>query len=183
MGGFNWHLFFALAFAMCAPNAWCQSEEGDTEIEEFRRHRATVMMANTHVPAGDNVGSQGKFYVVPTWGLNYDYWIKPNFALGLHNDLLLQDFEIDVENAEIERTYPVVTTAVILYKPWRNLTLIGGGGREFEKHEDFNVLTMGAEYSIELPRHWELSFNLVYDSKLYAYDSWLFGIGFSKFFE
>lgn len=140
-------------------------------------------MANAHVRAGDNVNGQGSFYIVPTWGLNYDYWVAPNLAFGLHNDIAIQAFEIDYDDATLQRSHPVTSCAVVLYKPWDRITFIAGGGREFEKHESFNVITAGVEYGIELPQRWELNFNLVYDNKLEAYDSWLFGIGFSKLFR
>lgn len=156
-----------------------QSESAGAE-DEPNRHRFTLMMANAHVAAGDNVGTQGSFYIVPTWGLNYDFWFSKTFAIGLHNDIAIQDFEVDIDNATIERSFPVTTTAVCLYKPWNKITLLAGGGREFEKHESFYVLTTGVEYGIRLPLNWELSFNLIYDNKLNAYDSWLLGIGFSK---
>jgi hypothetical protein len=42
---------------------------------------------------------------------------------------------------------------------------------------------MGMEYGFELQRGWELSLNLLYDNKIDAYDSWMFGVGFSKMFS
>lgn len=55
--------------------------------------------------------------------------------------------------------------------------MLAGLGREFEKTESINI---GVEYGVELPNNWELNFNLIYENKFNVYNSWMFGIGFSK---
>jgi hypothetical protein len=152
------------------------------ENEEPFRHRLTVMMANSHIPSAGKVDGQSTVFIVPTWGVNYDYWFTSKWAIGLHNDFILQQYKIEVKQDKetIERTNPVAICAVALFRPSSNLTLLLGAGRELEKHESFSMVTIGSDYGIELPRSWELSFNLIYDNKFNAYDSWMFGIGFSK---
>lgn len=140
-------------------------------------------MANSHIPSADNLDGQSAVFIVPTWGLNYDFWLSEKWAIGLHTDLVLQQFKIkEKESAQvIERSNPLAVTGVALFKPWEKWTALLGLGREFEKNESFNMLSVGVEYGIELPDSWELNVNLIFDSKIEAYDTWMFGIGFSKF--
>ena len=155
----------------------------ETDTSERHHHRLSMMMASVHVPAANNVKNQSEFYIVPTWGINYDYWFTSRCAIGLHNDIELQEFEINVDEDVIERSYPVASCLVGLFKPSARWTLILGAGREFEQHKSFHVITAGTEYGIEIRNNWEVNFNFVYDHKIDAYDSWLFGIGFSKMFK
>jgi len=156
------------------------AQEG--EESERPKHRITVMMANSHIPSADNIDGQNAVFIAPTWALNYDYWISEKFAVGVHSDLIIQKFEIKnrEDDLELERSFPLAVCAVGIYRPFENWSLIFGGGQEFEKNENFAMICLGVEYGIELPKEWELSFNLIYDNKIDAYDTWMFGIGFSK---
>jgi hypothetical protein len=60
---------------------------------------------------------------------------------------------------------------------------LAGPGIEFEKNENFGVIKTGVEYSIEIPKNWEIGFGIEYDWKLRGYSSWLAGIGISKIFS
>jgi hypothetical protein len=155
--------------------------EGEEELSY--RHRLSIMMAFSHVPSADNLDGQSSVFIVPTWAINYDYWFTSKFGLGLHNDLVMQQYKIETheDNAIIERSFPIAVTAVALYKASKKWTFLFGVGREFEKHENFNLISAGVEYGIELPHAWEVNINAIYENKLNAYDSWLIGIGFSKF--
>lgn len=160
--------------------------QGEVDEPDFRtHHRITLMMANAHVPAiaEDNEGK--KNFILPAWGLDYDYWFAPKWAVGLHNNMILQQFKVvegEETEEEIEVVNPLTVSLVGLFMPVRNLTLIAGFGREFEKTENLSLLDFGLEYGFELPDEWELSLNLKYEDKLNAYDSWLFGFGISKIF-
>lgn len=148
-------------------------------------HRITLMMANAHVPAIAEFNGNKKNFILPAWGLDYDYWFSHKWAIGLHNNVILQQFTIIEEEdprVDLEVSYPLTMSIVGLYMPIRNLTFIAGFGREFEKTENLSVLDFGLEYGFELPDEWELSLNLKYEDKLNAYDSWLFGFGISKIF-
>ena len=162
-----------------------QEKEQDKEKEEKYRHRITMMMANSHIPNMDGVAGQNKFSLVPTWGFDYDFWFNGKWAIGLHNDLVLQQYKIikEEDHTEVERSYPIGTCIVGIYEPIQHLSFVTGIGKEFEKHETFSMWKIGAEYGFELSKAWELSLNLQYDIKFNAYDSWLFGLGISKRFH
>jgi hypothetical protein len=175
-------LIFVMLSAIVA-NA--QENESDKEKEERYRHRITVMMANSHIPNMKGIEGQSKFSIVPTWGLDYDFWFNGKWAIGLHNDLVLQQYKIikEEDQTEVERSYPLGTCIVGIYHPFKHIAFVTGIGKEFEKHENFGMWKIGAEYGFELPKAWELSLNLQYDNKFNAYDSWLFGLGVSKRFH
>ncbi len=177
--------YLILILCLATSPLLAQNTDETKSEEAFYPHRLTMMMANSHIPAADQANGGKTFFVVPTWGFNYDYWFTRKWAIGLHNDLVLQQYKIEEQgdNKVIERSFPVSMCAMGLFKPANNWTLLAGFGRELEKHESFNMINIGVEYGIELPNEWELSFNFNYENKLEIYDSWIFGIGFSKFLE
>ena len=172
-------LFFFLFVAISA-----HSQETENKEEREKHHRITLMMANSHIPSATEVDGDKAVRIVPTWGLSYDYWFNEKWAIGLHNELYLQQFKIEKSGSEqtVERSYPVGVSLVGLFKPAKRLAFLAGAGREFEKHENFNLICLETEYGFELPDNWELNLNLIYESKIDAYDTWTFGVGFSKFF-
>jgi hypothetical protein len=176
-----WFIFF-----YATPNCFAQSDSLPLSIEDtFYRHRFTLLMANSHMPSAVSVQGSREYLIVPTWGLDYDYWITKKFGTGLHTDVVLQQYQIEEhsDKAIVERSFPVAVNFVGLYKPLKPLTVMFGGGIELEKNKNFLMACLGLEYGIELPKQWELSFNLFYESKIEAYDSWFFGIGFSKYLK
>jgi hypothetical protein len=160
-------------------SALAQGEESNEN-----KHRVTIVMANSHIPAANKVASQHPVFIVPTWGVNYDYWFTPKWAIGLQNDIVLQHYKIEKKKDQevIERVDPVTICGVALFRPIPKLTFLAGLGSEIERNENFTVLLVGTEYGIELPSHWEVNFNLTYESKIATYNSWMFGVGFSKHF-
>jgi hypothetical protein len=94
----------------------------------------------------------------------------------------LQQYKVEKKegNTELVRNNPFSVSLVGLFKPAKHWVFIAGFGREFEKEESLSLLDIGVEYGIELPKEWELGFTLEYENKFKAYDSWIFGIGFSK---
>jgi hypothetical protein len=155
-----------------------------TEHEELsHRHRVTLVMANSFLK--NQVDESTKdILVVPTFGLNYDFFFHQKWGVGLHTDIVLQQFKVEKHDGheELIRENPVAICAVGLFKPLPSLTLIAGYGIEIEKHENIQLLRLGVEYGFHLPGNWELGFALEFDKKINTYNSWVFGAGFSKLF-
>jgi hypothetical protein len=120
--------------------------------------------------------------LVPVFGFNYDYFFHNSWGIGLHNDLVLQQYKVEKhhDSEELVRENPVAICGIISYKPHHRWTLLGGYGVELEKNENINLFRFGLEYGIPLKDHWELGFNIEYDYKIKAYSSILFGVVFSK---
>jgi hypothetical protein len=178
-------IFIAISIFLFISKGQAQEVEQVKAGEEaaFKpHHRITLMMANVHIP--DIVAHDGgsKQFLLPAWGLDYDYWFAEKWAVGLHNNMVLQEFKVEEGESgeEVDVSYPLSVSLTGLFMPVRHLTLIAGVGREFEKTENLSLIEFGLEYGFELPDEWELSLNLKYEHKFEAYDSWLFGFGISK---
>jgi len=165
---------------LCTTQFVFSQEKMDEENRPH--HRLTILMMHAHVPQTIAENGAKKTFVVPAWGFDYDYWFNAKWAVGIHTDLLAQQFKIEKteDAAEIVRSYPLSVSAVGIYKATRHFSFIAGIGREFEKEESLNLLDLGVEYGFELPKNFELSLNLKYANKFKAYDTWIFGVGVSK---
>ena len=146
-------------------------------------HRLTLIMGNAFIN-NSFTDETDNILIVPAFGLNYDYFFNAKWGLGIHSDILMQQFKIENHNdhEEVVRENPIAVCGMLLFKPHHRWTLFTGYGVEVEKHENFQLIRVGAEYGIELPKSWELGFSLEFDFKPDAYNSLLFGIGFSKSF-
>lgn len=173
-------LLSALLFCLAS---FAQESNEKKEPENWHPyHRISVMMANGHIPAMNASGGAVKNTIVPVWGFDYDYWFHPRWAVGLHNDLIIQEFKVAKEEGGtvVERVRPFSTSVTALYKATEHLVFTAGFGQEWEKSEHLRLYDFGVEYGWELPKDWELSVNGKFEKKLSVYSTWLFGIGISK---
>ena len=153
-----------------------------TDAEHDRSgHKITLVMANSFINNSFSDQTNG-ILIVPTFGFNYDYFFNARWGLGLHTDILLQQYKVEKHNSheEILRENPVAICGMVLFKPNHRWTLMAGYGIEAEKNENFQMIRTGVEYGIALPKHWELGFSLEFDYKIKTYSSLMFGVGFSK---
>ena len=144
-------------------------------------HKITLVIANSFVHNSFSEQTNG-ILIVPTIGFNYDYFFNDRWGIGLHTDILLQQYKVEKHGGheEILRENPVGFAGMLLFKPNHRLTLMAGYGLEVEKHENFQMIRIGVEYGIPLPKHWELGFSLEFDYKINTHSSVMLGIGFSK---
>ncbi len=146
-------------------------------------HKITLVMANSFLKNKVDESSNSVL-VVPTYGLNYDVLFHHKWGVGVHTDVVLQQYKVERHDGDEEliRENPVALCAVGLFKLMPALTLIAGYGLEIETHENIQLLRFGVEYGFHLPGNWELGFALEFDRKFSTYNSWVFGVGFSKLF-
>jgi len=181
-------LFFSLAaFSQETAHQPEQSREGSHQPEvppqsaahHFRPFRVAVLIGHTFIPARHS----SERLIIPSWGLDLEYWFNPKWGLGLHNDIELQSFLIEKgEDEIIEREYPLVLTLDALYRPWKGLVLQFGPGYELETTESFFLVRTGVEYEFELPGHWDISPSFFYDTRDRLYDTWSIALGVGKRF-
>lgn len=163
--------------------AICQHESIDNNPPEHEApfHKLSLVMANSLInnTVGDNSNT---ILIVPTFGFNYDYYFHNKWALGLHNDLLLQQYKVERhhDNEELVRENPVAICGIISFKFHPRWALMSGYGVELEKHENISLFRIGLEYGIALRNNWELGFGIEYDYKIKAYSSMMIGAVFSK---
>lgn len=160
-----------------------EHQEREESSHEMKHHRVSIVISHTRVPKA--LGDTEPFgaLIIPSWGLNYEYWINEKWAIGLHNDIEIADYIIETnEGRTLERERPIIVSLVGIYNPWRGLELLAGFGKEFETHENFWVYRLGVEYELELHHHWDVAPSLVFDLKENVYDSWTLGVVIGKRF-
>lgn len=121
-------------------------------------------------------------------GINYNYKFNPKWAIGLHNDIVTEDYAVEEhlksgsENKVIERAFPLASAIVASFKPGKYLSYMLGTGGEFAHTGSFFLIRVGVEYGCHIASKWELNANLVNDIKINAYNSFAYGIGITRVF-
>lgn len=164
----------------------CVAQEVEKEKDSTRKRLSFLMaygIIPEHITADD--ATSNYLYIVPEIGINYDVFITPRFALGLHTDVILQKFEVKEfkDDIKVERMFPITMNLMVLYKPNSNWTVLTGGGAELEKNKSYSMAALGLEYEIELNDTWDVGFNVMFEHRIKAYNSFLFGVGFTKVFK
>jgi hypothetical protein len=143
-------------------------------------HRITLGLGHTSVSEGE-VDGETKWLAMPSWSLNYDYWISDKWAIGLQNDLIVESFKVEEHDKEIlERHYPLSVVPVVMFKPANILSIIGGVGEEFASGHSITLTRLGLELGFHIPGNWEVGGALVWDAKWDYYNSWGVSFTFSK---
>ena len=89
-----------------------------SDVHSVLGARLTAIMGyslidNSFLPESNDI------LIVPTIGLNFDYFVTEDWGLGLHSDILLQQFKVETHNGheEIIRENPITLAAMGLFKP------------------------------------------------------------------
>ena len=173
-----------------------ESHKETTHHEVHKKHLISASLNHTVIFSAIKDGEAASNIILPSFGLNYTYSFNHKWAIGLHNDIILEDFIVkgnetdqsksnsksNEDNAIIERETPVAACIMAIYKPIPNLGLMAGLGREFSSHEDYTVIRFGIEAPYHLPNNWELFGVVTYDINIDAYQSLTYGIGIGKLF-
>ncbi len=172
-----------LSFCFCSLVLHAQVDEHGEE--PFKPHHAiSLLLSHTHTAQGIEDGKK-KWLTLPSWALDYNYFFSKQWAVGLHNDMIVETFKIEeheTNNEAVERTRPIATVAVVNFKPGKHFLFQMGAGGEFAKEGNYFLNRIGLEYALELQHAWELASNLTWDLKWNAYNSFSFGVGVSKAF-
>lgn len=155
----------------------------ETVKEKRPGNQLMLIMSHSHIFEGVDESGNKKWMTAPSWGLDYNYWLGEHWAIGLHTDIIIENFSVENKDDEIiERTKPFAAVPSVVYKLKEHSAFTMGMGAEFAREGNFALTSIGYEYGWELPKHWELSASLTYDIKWNGYDTWIMGVGISKFF-
>ncbi len=175
-------IFFIFVQIISAQGNTTGSHEGKVEYQGYEhKHSFSFFIAHTRV--SEAVHNDKEWIAVPSFSLNYDYIIGKKWAIGLHNDLILEEFTVgrkvegEEEIEEIERSYPLSSAVMISYNPLHHLVLAAGGGMEFSKSEHFPVIRFSVETPFHLNETWEMLSLISYDININAYNSFTIGLG------
>lgn len=173
-----------------------QNHKEDHDAEPHKKHAVSASINHTVIFSAIKNGESQSSVNVPSFGLNYTYAISKKWGIGLHNDIILEDFLVKGESSHddpatrstedeivvIERGRPISMAIMGIYKPIPNLGIMAGAGMEFSSHEDYAVIRFGLEAPVHLPKHWEVFGVVTYDIMIDAYTSLTYGIGIVKLF-
>ncbi|MCH6199988.1 hypothetical protein MMU07_10365 [Aquiflexum sp. LQ15W] len=165
-----------------SQNVSAQEKEGHSE-SYFKSHSIALLLGHTHVSQGIRENARS-WLTLPSVSLDYNYLLSKKLSIGLHNDLIIENFKIEKSGSrsQIERTRPLASAMTVGFKPGNHLTWQFGLGGEFSKEENFFLSRLGVEYSHEIAENWEFISSFIYDIKWNAYDSFAIGVGLSKSF-
>jgi len=186
MGIRQFTLGLALGGMMLPVFAQAQEE---TVADEHARHEVSLLLAHTHVAQGVNAEGDLTWLALPSWGLNYNFWFSPKWAIGLHTDFINETFKVEEnlsgeeEKPTVERTRPIAPALILTYRPHHHWAFALGGGQEFAEEGNLPLVRAGLEYTIHLVGHWETSGSFAYDFRFDAFDSYTLGIGISRVFR
>lgn len=154
------------------------SQEKDRKFKHFR---ISPVLSHTYIPMATINGNE--IVIIPSLGLDLEYWFTEKWGFGFHNDLELLTFEIEKEDELIvEKEFPVVVTFDVLCKFYKGWVLVLGTGLEYEKNENLFIVRTGIEYEIEFGNHWDVAPTIFYDYRSNNFGTWSVGIGIGKRF-
>lgn len=179
-------LLISLLAVLIVTTSFCQEKalEHNSEEGKLSHHQLSFMLSHSYISEGYFFSSK-KWIAAPSIGFDYNYWFKKQLAIGIHTDLIKENFVLEEANGDniIERSTPFAIVPAVTYKPSEHGAFVLGMGGEFAKEGSFAVTRLGYEYGWELPKKYELAFSLTYDLKWNAYNTWTFGMMVSKFFK
>ncbi|MEM9051289.1 MAG: hypothetical protein AAGC47_04465 [Bacteroidota bacterium] len=83
-------LTILLTWSSGSPFAQEQQEE-----REFKRHKIMVVLGHAMTPEGINVDGKRTILFLPTWGLDYDYRFNEKWSIGIHTDIIIENFTFE----------------------------------------------------------------------------------------
>ena len=139
-------------------------------------------IGNTHIPEGGRRDSDGTL-ILPNIGLNFKYWFDDRFAIGWYNNMVVRTFVINSDtHQDLDRDYPFITSAVGIFKPWKNLSFFAGPGVEIDKNQSLFVLRFGIDYAFSLSNDWYISPRFIFDHLGGDIEAYTLGISIGRKF-
>jgi hypothetical protein len=165
-----------------------------------KKHAISFVISHTHIKSGVKNDTGDNWIALPSFAINYNYSFNEKWAIGLHNDIIVEEFIVEdkresghtetfnkqkneeVEIPGIERSRPLASAIMVTFKPFKHIAFLAGGGMEFSKEENFGLIRFGMEFPFHIPNNWEIFGVTAYDINIDAYNSFTFGIGIAKLF-
>ena len=172
-------LFFIMGFY-----SYSQTEMENEEHGHRHKHVISLGIGHAHINSGVENGKK-QWLILNSWMVDYNYWFIESWAIGLHSYMIIETFEVEDEHSSgsiIERENPVALVAALSFQPIEWLTLVTGGGVEYEAHESFGLVRLGVEPHWEIHENWEIFVNIGHDIKFDAYNTWNLALGIGRGF-
>ena len=179
----NPYILFSLLLLISSTSIIAQDHEPQEESthHEFKHFRAAFAIGQAYIPEADL--ENGKFAVLPTLGLELQYWFNKKWGLALKSDVEIAHYSIEDDGVTINRENPLIIALPVLFSPWDNeFSFIFGPGIEIEEHENFSIIRVGVSYEFEIGNHWDFAPEFIYDLKNGHVNSLTIAIGVGKRF-
>ena len=164
---------FILFALLAITNVLAQDDTHD-EHSSGKGLRIAGVIGHTYI---NSEGMDGNLYI-PSWGLDIDYWFNHKWGIGLHNDIEIENFIVERNDAEvIERENPLVFTLDALYHIGNGFVISLGPGVELEKNESFFLARVGLEYEYEINSNFYLMPTLFHDQRFDGFSTTTIGLG------
>ncbi len=145
-------------------------------------HELDGFVGTTHVPKG-TLDNSNATLVLPNIGINYKYWFSEKFAIGWYNNIVALTYVLNSDtHQDLDRDYPVTSTIVGVFRPWKKLSFFAGAGLEFDKNESLFVMRFGLEYGFSLSNDWYLSPRFIFDNMGGDIQAYTLGVGIGRRF-
>jgi hypothetical protein len=158
-----------------------------TDHPVFKPHHTLgIAIGHTQISRGVQADGNKKRLALPNWAINYNYKFHPKWAIGLHNDIIFEDFEVEEHlrssdtTVILKRSYPVASAVTGSFKPGKHVSFLLGIGGEFSHAGNLWLWRAGAEYSYHMNKNWELTAAFVNDFKIKAYNSYSISMGVAR---
>ena len=180
-------LLLLLVSALPAYNQEAHTEHESESEHHFHRHQVGIVTGHSHVSRGVVVDGR-KWEILPSFAFFYNYRLNEKWGIGLHMDMILEDFEVErhlssgEKDEVLDRNKPFAPVLVGIFKPTKHSSFLLGFGAEFAEGENFLLTRIEYEWSTEISEKWELVISLAYDLRWDAYDVWMLGIGVARSF-
>ena len=176
-------LLFTLVLLLCVTFVNAQEKENKEE-KEFAKKKHSIALLISHTQIAEGIENGEKEWIsLPSWGIDYNYEINERWAIGLHNDIVVESFVVEHnDGTEIERSSPFASVVVGMFKPINNFSLVLGVGGEFSKEENLFLIRAGIEYGYRVHNNWEVIASFTNDLKINTYNSWSIGFGIARKF-
>lgn len=151
------------------------------------RNQLGLLLGHAHIPDRYSDGKK-EWSVLPSFTLYYNYRFAPKWAVGLHTDLVIENFKVEKEvttdgiSEILERERPVAPAIIGIFKPGEHFGFLLGAGGEWAKGADFFLIRTEVAYSLEMAKTWEFEVSLGADFRWNAYNTINLAIGAVKSF-
>src|SRR6476661_3084135 len=98
-------------------NTYSQECKVKADKENLPHQRVAFIISHTHIPAVNEYTGEKRTFIAASIGANYEYWFNSKWAVGLHNDLVMQSFHVEqkADGAVTKREFPLLATLVGVY--------------------------------------------------------------------
>ncbi|MDO6736401.1 hypothetical protein [Wenyingzhuangia sp. 2_MG-2023] len=175
-------LFYIVCLLFSVDGLLAQEIEEKEEVKE-KRHRVSVVLGHSYLNLGYELGNKDVLSI-PSFGLDYEYWFKKKWGIGVFSDveLISSKESEELHGGVIDRRYPVVITLDALWNPVEHLEFVLGPGVIFENGEVKDLIRIGLEYDLNIGHHWDVAPSFFYDHATDGISNLSIGIGIGKSF-